>query len=424
MPRTVPLVARAADAVLFRLPGRPVTAAMFVADATRLAAALPPAGNAINVCTDRYAFALGFTAAVLRGHCSLLSSDRSPARLQALAREFPGSYVIDDALAALPPDDDAPSPPVPAIPADRLAAIVFTSGSTGEPVGHPKLWGALAERSAAAAAAFAIDPADPASLVATVPPQHMYGFETTVLWPLHAAVSVWCGPVFFPADSRAALAACPPPRLLVTTPLQLRGLLEGTALAVARVISATAPLDPALATAAEHAWNTEVWEIFGATEVGSIACRRNSAGPEWTLYPGVSLRPHAERVWVDAPDAPPTPLDDALEMLSDGRFKLLARRSDLVKLAGRRASLAGLNRILLAIDGVQDGVFVPPAAEGHHAARMTAFVVAPGRAADAILADLRTRIDPVFLPRRLVQVDRLPRNELGKLPMQALDALR
>jgi acyl-coenzyme A synthetase/AMP-(fatty) acid ligase len=50
-------------------------------------------------------------------------------------------------------------------------------------------------------------------------------------------------------------------------------------------------------------------------------------------------------------------------------------------------------------------------------------VVAPGRTAGEIRQALRGRIDPVFLPRRIVMLERLPRNEIGKLPRQALAAL-
>jgi len=419
----IPLVGRPAGAILFRRPGQDVTAGAFAAAAACLAASLPATGPAINVCMDRYAFALAFAAACLRGHASVLTSDASPGRLAALRAQYPDGYTVDDARTWLTECRSADI--IPSIPADQPAAIVFTSGSTGAPVGHCKTWGALAERSIDAAAAFGLDPAHPATLVGTVPPQHMYGFETTVLWPLHAPLSVWCGPVFYPADTRAALSACPTPRLLVTTPLQLRGLLEGPALpGMDRVISATAPLDQALAERAERAWNTTVSEIFGATEVGSIAARCTANGPAWTLYPRITLREQDGRLLVEAPYASPTPLDDALDIGVDRRFTLRGRRSDVVKLAGRRASLAGLNSILLGIDGVLDGVFVAPDAACHHAARMTAFVVAPGRDADAILAELRALIDPAFLPRRVVQVDRLPRNDLGKLPLQALQPLR
>ena len=36
---------------------------------------------------------------------------------------------------------------------------------------------------------------------------------------------------------------------------------------------------------------------------------------------------------------------------------------------------------------------------------------------------LRERIDPVFLPRTIIRVERLPRTEGGKLPRAALDQI-
>jgi acyl-coenzyme A synthetase/AMP-(fatty) acid ligase len=315
----------------------------------------------------------------------------------------------------------------PVIPAGRLAAIVFTSGSTGLPVGHEKTWGALAERSRAAGLRFGLTEAAPATVIGTVPPQHMYGFETTVLLPLHAAAAGWCGPTFFPEDMRAALAAVPEPRLLVTTPLQMSTLLRaGPGLPrLCAVISATAPLDAALAAEAEARWQAPVLEIFGATEVGSIASRRTLEGDAWATYPGVALVPVAEGVGITAPHAPAVPLDDQVEALGPDRFRLLGRRTDIVKLGGHRASLAGLNRILLGLDGVEDGAFVlPEALHPTATARLLAVVVAPQRSADSILQELRGRMDPLFLPRRIIRVPALPRNELGKLPRQrVLDLL-
>ena len=113
-----------------------------------------------------------------------------------------------------------------------------------------------------------------------VPPQHMYGFETTVLLPLHVPASIWCGGAFYPSDIEAALAAVPGPGILVTTPLQIRALLQArlNLAPLARVISATAPLFPDMALEAERSWSTRVDEIFGATEVGSIASRRTVEG--------------------------------------------------------------------------------------------------------------------------------------------------
>jgi acyl-coenzyme A synthetase/AMP-(fatty) acid ligase len=433
-----PLVGRAAQDVLFRLPTRLVTASGFAAAAAALAAGLPDRTHVVNLCTDRRHFALAFAAAVLRGQVSVMTSDRSPARLADLAARYPGLYALTDAAdsAALPSHpvriNDAPAPdpaipmPMPMIPAQQLAALVFTSGSTGEPVAHRKPWGLLATRSMDAGAAFGLRDAAPVSVVAMVPPQHMYGFETSVLLPLHAAASVWCGAGFYPGDVRAALEAVPAPRMLVTTPLQLRALLaaETDLPALERIVSATAPLPADMAAAAERRWNTRMEEIFGATEVGSIARRRTLDGDVWTAYPGVRLERIAEAVSVSGPFAPAFALSDLVDVLDPSRFRLLGRRTDVVKLGGLRASLAALSSILLGIDGVQDGLFVAPAdLEARPTARLLAFAEAPDRSAGDILAALRGRMDAVFLPRRVIRLDALPRNDVGKLTEQALARL-
>jgi acyl-coenzyme A synthetase/AMP-(fatty) acid ligase len=258
----------------------------------------------------------------------------------------------------------------------------------------------------------------------------MYGFETTLLLPLHAPVRVWCGPVFYPADIARGLAALPPPRLLVTTPLQLRALLDASPALppLFRIVSATAPLPPALAARAEERLGAEVFEIFGATEVGSIAFRRTLAGETWEMLPGLHLtgRP-GEETRVEGLGMPPTPLADLVEPLSAERFRLVGRRTDIVKLAGKRVSLAALNHLLTSIPGVDDGAFVLPEEanadrEGREP-RLIALVVAPGLDPETILEALRTQLDPVFLPRRVVQVPALPRNEFGKLPRERLLAL-
>jgi acyl-coenzyme A synthetase/AMP-(fatty) acid ligase len=58
-----------------------------------------------------------------------------------------------------------------------------------------------------------------------------------------------------------------------------------------------------------------------------------------------------------------------------------------------------------------------------HVTRLSACVVAPSLTAAQISAELRKRIDPVFLPRPLLFAESLPRNSTGKLPRQALQAL-
>ncbi len=454
IPARFPLLQRAETAALFQAPRGVIRAGSFLAASARLAAALPNGAVVLNLCEDRLSFALGFAAAMIAGCRSALSSDRSPARVRDLATRLGAAAILSETpLGEIPlgetPTAIAPCRTVmvdpaallagataaggqeraanPEIAGETPAAEVFTSGSTGEPVAHGKTWGALFARSLAAASRFGLGADGPVSVVGTVPPQHMYGFETTILLAFHGPVTSWCGPAFFPHDIAAALAAMPAPRLLVTTPLQLRALLDA-ALSLpplALVISATAPLAPDLAARAEARWRTRVAEIFGATEAGSIASRMTAASEIWEAYPGLRLAAAADGVVsVAAPFAETVALADALELVAPARFRLLGRRSDVVKLGGKRASLAALTRILTAIEGVEDGVFVAPGdLDAEPTARLLAFVVAPGREPGEILAALRREIDPIFLPRRVIPLPRLPRNEFGKLSAAHLAAL-
>jgi acyl-coenzyme A synthetase/AMP-(fatty) acid ligase len=426
---------RSADAVFAHVAGRAVTFERFLADVAYTAAQLPARRHVFNVCADRYAFTVGFAAALSRGQVSLLPPTRTPDFLARLAARHPDTYCLADTVAPDVPfdtvtlrlDHAAPGRAVslPAVPFDRIAAISFTSGSTGEPTPHVKRWGALAAGALAEAAALTLDRLDAPALVGTVPPQHMYGFESTVLLALHGGCILTAAHPFYPLDVQRALGAVDAPRVLVTTPVHLRALVvaEIALPTLALIVCATAPLSADLAATAEARFGAPVREIYGFTEAGMVAQRRTVEGASWMPLPGVRLRADGDDWWAEGGHVPtPARFADYVEVDADGRFALLGRRSDVVNVAGKRASLAGLDHHLQSIPGVLDGVFYVPEDAGP-AARLGAFVVAPDLAARDILAALRTRIDSAFLPRPLHRVDALPRNATGKLTQAALRQL-
>jgi len=116
---------------------------------------------------------------------------------------------------------------------------------------------------------------------------------------------------------------------------------------------------------------------------------------------------------------------DVIEITGEEEFLLHGRTADLVNVAGKRSSFGYLNAQLNAIPGVVDGAFFLRDTDtgGTGVARLAAFVVAPTLSVAELTEQLRRRIDPVFLPRPLVLVDRLPRNATGKLPLQVLQSL-
>lgn len=437
MPPRVPLVRHATPAeVIARLPHRDIPVAEFLAQVNALAARLPERAHVVNLCTDRYRFTVGFAAALCRAQVSLLPPQRSPDFLQRLARVYPQLYCLGDddadtaslevvrvAEASLELGDEMP---VPTFPADQMAAIAFTSGSTGEPTPHPKTWGALARGALHAGASLGLDRLPGASIVGTVPPQHMYGFESTVVSVLQHGVAMWAGRPFYPADIVAALAQVPAPRVLVTTPVHLRSLaIEGVALPpLAYVLSATAPLEAAAAADAEARHGAPVYEIYGFTEAGQVAWRRTAAETAWQLLPELRLSQDQSGWWVSGGHVDAAaPCADILEPLDGQRFLLAGRKVDVVNVAGKRASLASLTSHLLAVPGVRDGLYYLPEATSAAVARLAALVVAPGLTRREILSALRQRIDAAFLPRPIHFVDALPRNATGKVTREALQRL-
>lgn len=416
--------------------GRRITLARFLAEVRGVAATLPQASHVVNLCEDRYRFLVALCAAAMRGQVTLLPPSRAPATVLDACNSHHDSYCIgDQPLSPSPPrylllPDGLPQQdgPTPEVAEDALAVVGFTSGSTGVPVANPKTWRSFRTGTAQNLTALRhLWPQDEqAHVVATVPPQHMYGIEMSVLMPLFGPIAVHAGRPFFPQDVADALQEAGGNVLLVTTPVHLRALLESGIRfpRIAGIVSATAPLPAELAAAAEQRFGCEVRETFGSTETCIIAHRRTAQETPWTLMPGVCITPRPDGSEVRGPHLPAAVvLADLVEIPAEGRFELRGRNADLLEIAGKRASLGDLTRKLQAVPGVCDGVILQLDDDRHGVRRIAALAVAPDVSDEQILQALRCSVDPVFLPRVLKRVPALPRNETGKLPRAQMLAL-
>ncbi|PKO35427.1 MAG: beta-hydroxyacyl-ACP dehydratase [Betaproteobacteria bacterium HGW-Betaproteobacteria-7] len=433
----VPLLGHASldDIFAWRQDG-PVSVRRFLADVRALAILLPPGRHLLNVCEDRYHFAVGFAAGLLDGRISLQPASQSATTLRDIRAQAPDLCCLCDAHFAsldLPrldfpaqlAADPAAIREIPTIAAGQVAARLFTSGSTGTPMAHDKTWGKLVDNGRAEAERLGLA-GRPHVIIGTVPVQHSYGFESTFLLALHGNSPFWSGKPFYPQDIVAALAALPQPRLLVTTPFHLSSLLAADIPlpAIDLLLSATAPLSAELAARAEQRCAAPLLEIFGSTESGQIASRRPTVDSAWHLFPGIRLGQDGDLTIASGGHVEgEVPLSDLVELLPGDRFTLYGRHADLVNIAGKRTSLAYLNHQATAIPGVIDAAFFLPEETADGVTRLCAFVVAPELDARRVQAALRERIDAIFLPRPLVLVDRLPRNSTGKLPRNDLLAL-
>jgi acyl-coenzyme A synthetase/AMP-(fatty) acid ligase len=438
----LPLLAHAStDAVLAFRAGVPLTVGQFLSDVGEVTAALGPAQHVLNACSDRYRFTVGFAAGLTAGKVTLLPSTHTPEVIRELQLFAPDAVCLTDSAECdiqlpqvsyprnLPPVRAATTLAVPQIEATQLACYVFTSGTTGTPLPYRKTFGPLLQCVREEVLRLGLSASAPWSIVATVPPQHQYGFESSVLIALANGHAFAAERPFFPADIAATLAAVPRPRALITTPVHLRALTStATALPPTDlIVSATAPLAQQLAAEAEQRFNTRLIEIYGSTETGQIAVRRLTESVEWQLWSGVRFEVRDGETWAHgAHIEQPTRMCDVLELTGEGRFLMHGRLTDLVNIAGKRSSLGYLNHQLNSISGVLDGAFFhfeDPRVPHGGVIRVAACVVAPGLTAAQLLQALRERVDPAFLPRPLLLVPRLPRNGTGKLPQEALQAL-
>ena len=444
MSRTLPLLGdRDLTLPLAWRAGQSISAGQFMAEAQALARDLP-AGRPLNLCQDRYLFALGLAAALLRGQTSLMPPNALPETLRQVPSSGAAPYLLLDTEP--PADNTLPvflvqrpvavtaAHKVAHIAADLEAVCLLTSGSTGAPQPHAKCWAALVANIGAEAERLAELLQRPSlagiTIVATVPAQHSYGLESTVLLALLGGATFDAGRPFYPADISDALQAVPEPRALVTTPFHLKTLLlAGLALPpVALTLSATAPLSPQLAAQAEAAFGGLLAEIYGCTEAGQVASRRTTAGETWRTLgelritqEGCAEQDGSERFVVAGGHVlEATPLADVLELHDAQHFRLLGRANDLIHVAGKRSSLAHLNFQLNRIEGIEDGAFWLPDDVTEAVVRPLAFVVAPLLTAQHIIQALRQHLESAFVPRRVVHVEALPREATGKLSAAAL----
>ena len=435
---TLPLLAHdSPDRIVAWCADGAVTSAQFLSEVGQLLALFPAGRHVLNLCRDRYRFSVGLAAAIVAEKISLLPPTQTPEAVCQIRDFAPDVFCLTDSEVRTADVPQLRYPlmqrghgnalAIPKIDRQQCVAVLFTSGSTGTPQPHRKHWGKLIDSVLAGAARLGLPDNTFHTIVGTVPPQHMYGFESTVLLAWQTGNALSHTQPFYPADIGRALADVPAPRVLVSSPIHLRAMLDaGVELPeIARVLSATAPLSIKLARDIEAICQAPLMEIYGSTETGQMASRYSAHETEWQLFPGVELLVNEDGVRACGGHVETmVTLNDIIEPTTAAHFLLHGRLADLVNIAGKRHSLAGLNRVLNAIPGVLDGAFfMPEVSDPDHVTRLAACVVAPGIAASEVLAALRELIDPVFLPRPLLFVDALPRNNTGKLPRAELQAL-
>lgn len=399
-----------------------------------------------NLCTSRVGFLVTWLAALRSGCLQLLPPSGGHADLITILKSCTDPMVVVDDVRLLQPQwvdharclvnspaatrwpmsDDIP---LWASKWDSPIVCLYTSGSTGTPEPQTRTLRQLAR--GALVLANRLDEevqgglASIKSIVCSVPPQHMFGLETSVMLSLTHGIPVFDRRPLLPADVHATFDLVGAGAVWITTPLHLRALVSSgdEVPNCCAVIASTMALDVVVAAHSERLTNAPVLEIYGSTETGAMAMRRTARDTSWRPVDEVQIEntEAITQVWgLHFPS--PQKLTDDIEINADGSFELLGRHGDLIKVAGRRASLAGLNLLLNDLPGLTDGVFYLPVT-GASTDRL--ILIHAGPPLDHIATEhwLRERMDPVFLPRVIISVPSLERTDTGKVTKPVLDRI-
>ena len=393
-----------------------------------------PGGRWILCLTDPLAFTAALLALWETGRIAVLPADDLPGTLDALAT------TTDGQIPAHPPvaQPAGAHPGVQLMPGS-IALALYTSGSTGQPVEITKTF---AQLQAELAVHHQLWPLHRGScVIAQVSHQHIYGLLAAVLHPLCSGVPFSGGDCHYPEHlaeriSQAGEAGLAP--VMVSSPAQLARLPEhirwSSLPRLQRVFSSGAPLAGSDAARAEQLLNAPVIEIYGSTETGGIATRRQAETNTWQALPGVELSFEGERLALrSAFLADPDhwwQQQDRVQGTAQG-FQLLGRGDRLAKIGGKRVSLDHIETLLAAYPLISAARCVEL---GRSDGRLGCILVMA--AADLpqehqqrreLISELRTclaeHIEQVAIPRYWRCVETLPSNAQGKLDRSLISRL-
>ncbi|MFI1765430.1 4-coumarate--CoA ligase family protein [Streptomyces sp. NPDC020800] len=391
----------------------------------------------------------------------LLQSARRAAEIAGGVREIfvcdsaPGHRSLIDMLASA-----APEPQIGFDPAEDIAALPYSSGTTGVPKGVMLTHRQIATNLAQLEPPVPTGPGD--RILAVLPFFHIYGLTALMNAPLRKGATVVVLPRF---DLEAFLAAIENHRItgLYVAPPIVLALAKHPAVArydlssLKYVISAAAPLDAALAAAcSERLGLPPIGQAYGMTELSPgthvvplDALHDAPAGTVGRLIAGTEMRivslddpgkdlgtgedgeilirgPQVMKGYLGRPDATAAMIDpegwlhtgDVGHVDADGWLFVVDRVKELIKYKGFQVAPAELEALLLTHPDITDaaviGAFNEDGNEVPHA-----FVVrrptAGGPSENEIMLYVAERVAPYKRIRRITFIDTVPRATSGKI---------
>ncbi|GLW50883.1 AMP-dependent synthetase [Streptomyces sp. NBRC 14336] len=391
----------------------------------------------------------------------LLESARRAAELAGGVQEIfvcdsaPGHRSLIDMLATT-----APEPEVDIDPAEDIAALPYSSGTTGAPKGVMLTHRQIATNLVQLDAAVTAGPGE--RVLAVLPFFHIYGLTALMNAPLHKGATVVVLPRFELDTFLAAIEKHRITALYVAPPIVL-ALAKHPAVdnydlsSLKYLMSAAAPLDATLAAACSQRLNLPpIGQAYGMTELSPgthvVPLEAMSEAPPGTvgkLIAGTEMRivslddpgkdlgvgeageilirgPQVMKGYLGHPDDTASLIDpdgwlhtgDVGHVDADGWLFVVDRVKELIKYKGFQVAPAELEALLLTHPGIADAAVIGVYDDnGNEVPR--AYVVRQPSAGDLteseIMMYVAERVAPYKRVRQVTFLDAVPRAASGKI---------
>ncbi len=394
---------------------------------------------------DSIEFASALFGGWAAGKTIYLPGDRLPGTCANLSR-FVNGYLGEFPLQWNPSvpvlqDEVVNADVFDCLDGDFVGLVLFTSGSTGTPQPIPKKLFQMSREVATLETQFgkllgAVD------VMTTVSHQHIYGLLFNILWPLTAGRAIDTRTYYFPQE--LAGVAGERDGLLVSSPAYLKRLpahsVRGTIWSrLQMVFSSGGPLPFDVACNVKRLFGLVPIEVYGSSETGGIGWRQQHTRLDkaWIPMPGITCRIDSDKGVLEIrsphlPDENWFRTADCALPLENNRFLVKGRVDQIVKIEGKRISLAAIERQLKTSLMVADArVIVIEGRRQRIAAFIVPSVIGRSKLAEvgklvfnrSLRAALGQSIEPVGIPRIWRYLDALPTNAQGKTTHADLSAL-
>lgn len=249
---------------------------------------------------------------------------------------------------------------------ESAAALFFTSGTSGNPIGVVKTQGHLHAETLSHKEWLKDEKFE--QCLVSVPFFHIYGFLFGLSVPAALGLDIVTKEDFLPNEIVNLCAS--KPTLCITNPVFIRAMLrlrEDINLSQTLFISSSGPLEPHEASAFEEKYSTRLTQLYGSSETGGIAIRSHG-NSVWSPLEGVKISSDEGLLCVESPFISQWIFDQSFTKITsphrttdiiesvDGGFKITGRSSELVKIGGKRLSIVEIETFLEKMEGIDEAL--------------------------------------------------------------------